>query len=108
MECKIGIMGKLTQCLEYNDGECLDIDKCIYKDPPLKEKYNLIRYVIVAKNLDTDDEKYLDNEGYLGDIKYADFYTDKNEAERVRKFVLDEPEKFEVCEVEIELKVSTV
>ena len=106
MECKIGVMGKLTQCPKYDNGDCIDIENCIYKDRPKKEKFDFTRYLIAAKNPEVDGEKYLDNDGYLVDIKYADFYTNKKEAERVRKFVLDEPDNFYIAEVEIHIEVN--
>lgn len=104
MECKIGVMGKLTNCPEYIDGECIDIDMCIYKNPPLKERFNFYKYVIAKKKLDNDEQRYLDDDGYLTGIENACFLS-KLEAENYLS-ILDEPDKFMICEADIYIKVN--
>lgn len=104
MECKIGVMGKLTNCPEYNDGECLDGSMCIYKNPPLKERFNFSKYVIAKKKPGNEEERYLDDDGYLTGIENACFLN-KLEAESYLS-VLDEPDNFIICEADIYIKVS--
>ena len=104
MECKIGVMGKLTNCPEYNDGECADVSVCVYKNTPLKEKFNFSRYVIAKKNTDVGEGRYLDCDGYLTNIEEACFLS-KSEADNYIS-ILDEPKNFMICEADIYIEVN--
>ena len=106
VKCKIGTVGRTIRCAWWKDGECINIDKCIYKDRYKKNKdiVDLTRYIIEAKNPE-DCWKYHRGNGTGTDmLQHAEFYENMNFAlEELKKF--DDLDDYNIREVKIHLEV---
>lgn len=101
--CKIGSVGKSIRCPEYSNGECMNINHCIYKDKKDIEKYGFTRYVI--KDITNINGFRYMNDGYHCEIHEADFFLTKESAERELDNYINQ-EDFVIKEVKMTFEVS--